>query len=414
MRSDRAFILFHLKVGTRLSLRLLSPLLAAVFIMYYLFGPEFIIQVALILFRESGLFVAGFTMTLVLTGVSKVAERRISAGFLGWIRHLPSEGRHLRRTAILAIFLAEAPTIAVVGVLAIFVTRDLPSRALAVALGLIISGLGAASFVVTRWKRPISKFLSLVACWVGPSGSWVMTAAGVGLLFLTDLAGGPIDFRLRKPGVRRSEDGIDLETLMIWRAVGWRFLSALLVSALAPAAALLFIHNSKLTARNAISVSVGGAVLFLSIFIGLTAGIIEKRRPVWAWARSLPRSASYRVLHDAGAFFVFSLAGIIGLFWAPGRPFLPAAVVLPFLSLRASARLREGTPSRWGIPGVLAGEGFFIALSVALIPFSSWVFLTATPLAFLDARAKERKLKPGRWDEMRHLGAGDPLSWSSS
>jgi hypothetical protein len=62
----------------------------------------------------------------------------------------------------------------------------------------------------------------------------------------------------------------------------------------------------------------------------------------------------------------------------------------------------------------MAGEGFLIALSVALIRFSPWFLLAASLPAFLAARAREKRLKPGRWDEMRHMSAGDPLSWSAS
>lgn len=413
MRPERAFLLFHLRTGTRLSLRLLAPLLAAVFIAYYLFRPEFIIQVSMILFRESGLLGAGPAVTLALIAVSKVAERRVGPGFRGWIRHLPSKGRRLRRTAVLSVFLAEVPTIAVLGGLGIFVTRDEPGRALAVAAGLLVAGMAAASFAVTSRKRPVSKAFSLAACLVGPSGRLALTAAGAGFLFLSDLTGGSVGLQTRRRRKKRSPGDLDLETLLTWRAGGWRILPAFLLASPALAAALLFIHNSRLTGRDEAAVSSAGAVLFSSVFLGLIAGIIEKRRPVWAWARSLPRSSGHRVLRDAGFFFICGFLGILGLVRAPGRPFLAAAAVLPFLCMRAAAGLRGGTTSRWGVPGVMAGEGFLIAMSVALIRFSPWFFLAMTLPAFLAARAREKRLKPGRWDEMRHMSAGDPLSWSA-
>lgn len=414
MGPDRAFLLFHLRVGTRLSLRLLAPLLAAMFIAYYLLRPEFIIQVAAILFRESGFLGGGTAVTLILIAVSKVAERRVGPGFRGWLRHLPSEGQSLRRTAILAVFLAEVPTIAVLVGLGVFVTRDEPGRALAVAAGLLVTGLGAASFAVTSCKKPVSKVLSLAACLTGPAGHWAMTAAGAGLLFLSDLTGAPVGLRTRRRRTRQSLGTMDLETLLTWRAVGWRLFPAFLLGSPALVASFFFIHNSRLTGRDAAAVSAAGAVLFSSVFLGLIAGIIEKRRPVWAWARSLPRASGYRVLRDAGVFFVCGLLGILGLVRAPGRPFLAAAAVLPFLCMRAATGVRGGATSRWGIPGVMVGEGFLIAMCVALIPFSPWLFLAMSFPAFLAARAREKRLKPGRWDETRHMSAGDTLSWSAS
>ena len=71
MKPEAAFFLFHLRVGARVALRVLAPVLAATFFLYYILRPEFTLELARILFLEGSLVESGTIGALLLLGLAR-------------------------------------------------------------------------------------------------------------------------------------------------------------------------------------------------------------------------------------------------------------------------------------------------------------------------------------------------------
>ncbi|MCK7490914.1 MAG: hypothetical protein MZW92_03300 [Comamonadaceae bacterium] len=126
MKARRALFLFHLRVGARLALRVLAPVLAATLFLYYVLRPEFALELARILFVEGSLVESGLVGTLLLLGLARVVSPRIAAGSGGWARSLPVGPRAQRLSALLALVVGESPLLAVLAVFAWAVTDPGP------------------------------------------------------------------------------------------------------------------------------------------------------------------------------------------------------------------------------------------------------------------------------------------------
>ena len=126
MKSELALVLFHLRVGARLALRVLAPVLAACLFLYYILRPEFTLELARILFVEASLLEAGLAGTLLLVGLARIVAPRIAAGSGGWARSLPADSGTRRLSAVLSMLIAEAPLLALLGALAWAVTDPGP------------------------------------------------------------------------------------------------------------------------------------------------------------------------------------------------------------------------------------------------------------------------------------------------
>ena len=100
-----------------MALRILAPVLAILFALYFLFKPEFFVHLAEIIIYESGPLALGLVLTVIALTTAKTATSRVCYGLSGWIRHLPSDDILNRRMAVLAILIAQTP---VLGVLAAF------------------------------------------------------------------------------------------------------------------------------------------------------------------------------------------------------------------------------------------------------------------------------------------------------
>ena len=118
-RSIRAFFIFHLRVGIRLALRKLAPVLALIFAAYFIFRPEFFYELAAG-FVQAGFLMTGLLSTMISLSVAGMAASRICHGLDGWIRHLPANGLMHRRLAIFAIFIAQLPILLILAGFAIF------------------------------------------------------------------------------------------------------------------------------------------------------------------------------------------------------------------------------------------------------------------------------------------------------
>lgn len=416
MRAEAAFFLFHLRVGARLALRVLAPVLAATLFLYYILRPEFALELARILFVEGSLAESGLAGTLILLALARTVAPRVTAGSRGWARSLPANGRALRRLMALSMVTAETPLLAVLGGLAWAVSGPGPAR-IAVRLAGLLIGAGAAGLAClpgsrTSWPR----WLSIAACFISFSGNATGLGVSALLLILSAALPGelPIPTRRFRPR-RRLPAAVFFHGLSV-RAVRGRILLAYLPPAVILAAARLFLANNELPADTAFSLSLFALVLSLDVFIGQAADMLAARRPSWPWLRSLPRSAARRVGSDALFLGVAALPlmGGLALLGGPAREIAFLLGPLAWLAIRGSGAMREAGDRPFGVLGQVVIEGGILSLLAALLPWTTGVLFAAAPLAFLFARRSERRLKPTRWAERRHSNAGDPLSWSAS
>ena len=416
MRAGVAFFLFTLRVGARLALRVLAPVLAATLFLYYILRPEFALELTRIVFVESGPIEAGFVGTLILLALARTVVPRVAAGSKGWARSLPANGRSLRRLMALATVLAETPFLIVLGGLIGAVTGPNPVR-IAVSLAGLLVGAGAAGLVSLPSSAALwTKLIPLAACFLSFTGSATGLGAAAVLLILSAALAGEVPSSPGRLPPRRSLPPAVFFQGLSFRAVRGRIFLAYLPAALVLAGARLFLENNDLPAETAFSLSLFGLVLSLNVFIGQTADSLSSRRPAWPWLRSLPRSASARVLSDALFLGCFALPLLSGLALL-GRPAREAAFLagpLVWFALRGAGAMREAGDRPFGVLGQVVLEGTILSLVAALLFWTAWVLAAAAPLAFLAARNAERRLKPTRWRERHHASAGDPLSWSAS
>ena len=154
----------------------------------------------------------------------------------------------------------------------------------------------------------------------------------------------------------------------------------------------------------------------MAVYIGLAAHALAARRPSWPWLRSLPLSSAARISSDALFLGLNALPLASGLALL-GRQAWEVAFLagpLAWFALRGAGAIREAGDRPFGVLGQVFIEGAIISLSIAVLPWISWLLVVAAPVAFLFARSAERRFKPTLWAERHHLSAGDPLSWSAS
>ena len=145
-----------------------------------------------------------------------------------------------------------------------------------------------------------------------------------------------------------------------------------------------------------------------------TADGLVKRRPPWPWIRSLPWSAATRVSLD-GALLVGLAIPVLGVAAAidVGVVWVVAGAV-PLIGLRGAAAIRQAPGRLSAASGQLLVEGAVIGVLVALLPWTSAVFLALTPIGVRHAAEVEKRREISRWHELHHLAAGDPMSWSDA
>ncbi len=431
MKARRALFLFHVRVGARLALRVLAPVLAAALFLYYILRPEFALELARILFVEGSLVESGLVGTLLLLGLARVVSPRIAAGSGGWARSLPVGPRARRLSALIALVVGESPLLAVLAVFAWAVTDPGPmpeaaftaraaehlARVAPHIIGLV-AGAAAAGLVSLPSAIPRRiKIVPAAACFLSFAGDPAVLAISV-LLLVGAIAlpgGGRVPRGGRAP--RRALPAAVFFQALALRAVRGRLALACLPPFLVLGAARIFLANNELAPRSAEAISVFGLAFSLTALIGPAADILAVRRPAWPWLRSLPRSAAARVRDDALllAFLglplvAFGLAFLRRPAWLAGYLIGPLA----WLALRGAGAVREAGDRPFGALGHITVEGAILSFVLALVPWTSFLIAAATPAAFLLARNAERRLKPTRWAERHHSNAGDPLSWSAS
>jgi len=180
-----ALFQFHLKVGIRLSLRVLVPIMAVVFGLYYILRPEFFLLIASELFGRPKMAAAGIFSFILCFFVAIKVSPRILSGLKGWIRHLPISGSAHRRIAALSIFLCLIPVLSIFVILMIVLSISQNKVNPAYLAGTIILGLAAAHAVLPVRKKTLNFILSSISGILAASGSWYYFFTGV-ILFNID------------------------------------------------------------------------------------------------------------------------------------------------------------------------------------------------------------------------------------
>ncbi|HSG39296.1 MAG TPA: hypothetical protein VLE27_06635 [Thermoanaerobaculia bacterium] len=404
---------FHLAVGARLAMRVLVPTVAAAVGGGFLLGNDFLTTLSQVLFGPKSSGGSGVMIAAIFFGVAVEAAPRVCRGVAGWMRHLPVSGVAHRRAAGLAIAAAQTPILLGLLLLASFASRTVATLAEDV-LGLALTALAMALAATPARRRWISSPLALGAAVAAGSGGWTLTILGAALLVAGDLAAGPLA-RSGPPvahAARRSAGGL-FEFRIAWRALGWTLLGAFLLGLLPVGGAFAFVSNNTLAPEHVrLGALLGGGLAFVFLFAQISESLAV-RRPAWPWSRSLPWSASRRVVSDA-LFLSLHAVPLIALAVAIHPVALAALGLLPLVAARSAGAMRRAPERKTGAVGEILMEGFFLAALVALVPWTALLTLALTPWAVRAAAERERRQKVSRWLELHHLAAGDPQSWSAS
>lgn len=394
-------------------MRVLAPAVAAAVGAGFLLGNDFLTSLSHVLFGPGSSGGSGLMTAAIFLGVAMEAAPRVCRGLGGWMRHLPVSGVAHRRAAGLAITAAQTPILLGLLVVASFASRTAASL-MEDALGLVLTALAMAVAATPARRRWLSSPLALGAAVAAGSGGWRMMALGALLLVAADLAAGPLA-RTGPPAAhvaRRSAGGL-LEFRIAWRALGWSLLGAFLLGLLPVGAAFAFVSNNSLAPEHVrLAALLGGGLAFVLLFAQIGESLAV-RRPAWPWSRSLPWSASRRVMSDA-LFLGLHAVPLVALAVAIDPVALAVLGLLPLVAVRAAGAMRRAPERKTGAVGEVLMEGSFLATLVALVPWTALLTLALTPWAVRAAAERERRQKVSRWLELHHLAAGDPQSWSAS
>jgi len=414
VRYAGALAAFHLKVGARVALRALAPVVGLFVFVYYVLKPEFSVFLARVLLFENGLLLSGLTLALVGLVSARVAASRVLLGASGWIRHLPLTSSGHRRLAVFSATIAGLPVLLILAFLIVLAGRDARRSVVWYLAGLFPLGLASSLFWTSLKNALPARLLAFLACGFFGAGHAVFFATGLVTLVVADLTGGPLQRKRRtrlfvpygkKPG---------LEHLISLRAVGWGFVPLYLLSYVPLILTQLFILNNRLAGPMASAAVRFGGTAGIVLFLAFLAARLAARRPPWPWLRSLAMSSRGRVSRDAMFLAVpcLPLAAVATALniWAG----LPVLLILPLLAVRAAAHVRDGPESRTGPGLAVVIEGGLAALALALLPWLSLVSLAGIPWGLSAAARLDRRLKVSRWTELHHLAAGDSQSWSAS
>jgi len=407
-----AFFVFHLRVGTRLALRLLIPVLSALFFFFYVLRPEFFYSLIDACFRL-GFPVPGIVSTLIGIGTAAMAAPRIRPGFDGWLRHLPGKSSLQRRLMAAAVGIAQVPILFVLAALVLAASRQTEFPAAAYICGLPFLGLASAYSVLPSRKHKATKMLAAASCVLVTSANWVGLPAGFLLTVAADVVSGPVYSSRKRHRLRRHLPASLFLLGISWRALTLRLILAYLKPLLILGLTSIFLKNNVMDQALARAAVRFGGGLSLAMACGYLAAKLALRRPPWPWARSLPWSAARRACQDAEFLFLAMVPALIPIGLLSPQALGPLCAALPALTLHAAASMRSRDSSRGGVARKILIESSLGVILISLIPWSAGLLLAATPIFFGLAARAERLQKVSRWDELRHLAAGDPLAWSS-
>jgi hypothetical protein len=441
------FATFHLRVGTRLALRKLAPILAVFFGAYYVLRPELFNTIFAALL-EKGSLLMGFVSTLLSLGVAAMAAPRICLGLNGWIRHLPARGLTHRRLAGIAVAVAQIPLLLVLAILSLIAFAVFQVSPILYLLGLPILGLATGLCVLPVQRNLLTKTLSFASCVLSTSGHWIFLTIAIVLLIVADRTAGSLSpsrkvsifhklsqspklfpspklapshrsrlsqksFTAQKSFItKKTLTGSFISAIIVFRAFRLRILFAYLPSLFILGLTSLFLSNNTLTPHQMFRGVIFGGTLSIAVFCAFAANLLAVRRPPWPWARSLPWSAHHRILTDTLLIGLLTIPLLILIPLTKTQAIWPVVVSLSPLAAFSALMVRTAFIYQMGAVGRTFIFGTVVAVLVCLIPAISFIFLASTPFFLRYAAAEERNQKVSRWLEMHHLAAGDSLSWS--
>jgi hypothetical protein len=422
-------IRFHLRVGVRVALRTLVPIVAGVVFAAVMYGSVLTVlaPVRAALFPPAA-SIASALLAVALSGaVAAATAPRLATGLSGWIRHLPASGVDHRRALTAGLVVAQAPVLAVVVAGGLLSIGDRTSTSLPRLVGLLPLAWGSTLAVLPirhRWAR-LAALVGAAAAWVG---SWEALALAAPLLGVAEWTAGPLDPAAPKRYVGRRADrggrwttaaerppsAARLWLVIAWRALRWRMVAGWLVVPTVLVPMWLFLRNNRLeSGQDVLAVRLCGVVAAVVAMAVLADGLV-RRRPPWPWIRSLPWSAGARVACDAVLLGSVALPVMIAAAAMAPQALLPMIATLPVIALRGSAAMRDGVGRTVGASGPLLLEGLLVAGLVALLPWAAVAVAALTPVGWRVAIERERRQPISRWHELHYLASGDSLSWSGS
>jgi len=405
------FFVFHLRVGIRIALRKVAAIVALIFAISVILRADFLVAIFSGLLQSESL-VSGLVFAVVAISIALMASPRICLGLTGWIRHFPASSPMHRRLATLAIFVAQLPILLILAFLAVLVSQASKIPVQFFLAGLPLLGLAGAQCVLPVKRRYLTIPLAAINCVIATSGQWYFLADSLVLLLLTDLIAGPIEALRRPPKFRKAFSGFFLTVIISWRALRIRILIPYLPSLLVLGLTRIFVQNNSFSPSLNFRVMCFGGALSIFLFCAFIAGRLSERRPVWPWIRSLPWTARERILIDAFFLAVLSLPQLCLIAFLDTRALWPVACSLPLIVAIASLIMRRGYRYRLGAGEMITYVGIAGAVTLAVFPWISFLYLALTPLALKYAADEDKNQKVSLWHEMQHLAAGDPFSWS--
>ncbi len=406
-----ALFRFHLATAAPVALRAAAPLVAGLTAAVTLApSPPAALAAIVMALVGSDTSATATLMILVVTAVVAAAVvRRCTIGLAGWARSLPAGDLSHRLTLCAAVVAATSPFAVVAAVIAAGAGLPLdPSRVPGLALA---GGAGAIAALPVR-RRVLAAPVALAAAWAALDLGWAGVAGGMATTAAAIVIGGPLELARRPRRIGAAMRRGRLQPWIAARAAGWRVVGPAAAAAATLLAGAAFLTNNELSAAVAEAATRGAGVASVAVLCAGLAEILAQRRPTWPWARSLPTSASGRVLEDAFLLAVPATAAAAStLFLMPAAtPEVIASV--PAIALLAAGAMRRAAERSSGASGEVLAGGLLAAAWIALLAPVAWVLLLAAPLLLRWACDRDRRLRVSSWLERHHLAAGDPLAWS--
>ncbi|MBN1938664.1 MAG: hypothetical protein JW843_03695 [Candidatus Aminicenantes bacterium] len=418
LRITAALLAFHARVGTRVAVRALAPVLATAFGLFYLLRPELFFMLTRRVFVEAEPFSRGLIVAAVLLAAAATTRKSICFGLGGWIRSLPVGGWAHRRAAVFAVTLAEAPITFLLYICALVGTQGLPrsvTAAMAVnaSVGLVVASVAAAAAIVPSRNAAARFIFASAAAALAGSGNLVNAAFAVAVLAAVDYLSGPLTISRKSGGRHRWMVPIRFPALIGFRAMGITGWAGFLPAGLAAGLIALFLRNNDLAEPlQRAAMRLGGA-MSAAVFLAFTSGFLVGSRAPWPWSRSWPRSARHRIVSDTLFLGIPALILCLPLSWLGWPAVYGAAALIPAGAARAAGAVNGPRETRSKILGTLLLEGSLAAAIFGLWTEAGIAFLFVTPLLIELGARREQTLKVTAWNEMHHDAAGDPGSWST-
>jgi hypothetical protein len=202
-------------------------------------------------------------------------------------------------------------------------------------------------------------------------------------------------------------------SLLAWRAVGWRAFAALPGALLLQTAAWLYIRNNELTGEPAHAAARLMGICAVTVYLGALTDLLARRRPPWAWTRSLPRGAGDRVIRDSMTLGVPAAVIALSTLLVDRAAVLPVLAAVPPLAALAVVVLPRARQRITGASGPLWIVGLTLGIATAWHVTAAIGALATTPGLVRLAAWRDRSTSVTAWHELYHDAVGDSASWAA-